>query len=157
MHSAKNALRIRPARQAELLAWYARQPLETRLRVHGEKLRLFRAWRGRQKDGEDVIPAEQADYAALLAGISVVEKSVSETKTPKDFAVRVEQAKLRRKARSAPAADNIEKQFLPLISSLRHEGLSWRDIAAYLKQHHRKVWSHSYIHTIYKTAHPDVA
>ena len=157
MHSATATLRIRPARQAELLGWYAKQPLEIRLRVHSEKIQFFRAWKGRSKDDPNpTLPVEQSDYAALLAGISRVMKSLEDCKSPKAFASRVDQAKARRKARQSPVAEMLEKQFLPLIHQLKREGLSWRQIAGYIKQHHHKSITHTYISKIYKAEYPEL-
>lgn len=157
MHSATATLRIRPARQAELLGWYAKQPLEIRLRVHSEKIQFFREWKSRAKDDPTpALPVEQSDYAALLAGISRVLKSIEDCKTPKAFATRVDQAKARRKARQSPVAEMLEKQFLPLIHQLKHEGLSWRQIAEYIRQHHRKTIAHTYISKIYKAEYPEL-
>ena len=157
MHSATATLRIRPARQAELLGWYAKQPLEIRLSVHSEKIQFFREWKSRAKDDPTpALPVEQSDYAALLAGISKVLKSLDDCKTPKAFATRVDQAKARRKARKSPVAEMLEKQFLSLIHRLKCEGLSWRQIAEYIKRHHHKSVAHSYISKIYKEGYPEL-
>jgi hypothetical protein len=148
---------MRPARQSELLGWYAKQPLEIRLRVHTEKIQFFREWKGRSKDDSNpALPVEQSDYAALLAGISRVRKSLEDCKSPKAFATRVDQAKARRKAKQSPVAEMLENKLLPLIRQLRHEGLSWRQIAGYIKQHHHKSITHTYICKIYKAEYPEL-
>ena len=80
--------------------------------------------------------------------------SIAEAKTPKDFALRVETAKSAKKTRLSPTASLIENQFMPLIVDLRGEGLSWRQIAEYIRTHHHKKFAHGYLSVLYKQWHP---
>jgi len=149
MHNATAVYETRPARRSELVAWYARQPEAVRIEIHQRKIDIQRTWqnnaRAAGKERED--KGGQADYAALVAAIAEYWKSVNQAKTEKDFKRRVAASLAKKKTRLAPVAAEIE-QMLPLIERLRKEGLSWRQIVQYLKEHHKKTFSVAYLQRI---------
>ncbi len=156
MHSAEKTLQIRAGRRDELLAWFGTQPEEIRLEIVRIKIDIYRRW-ATQDGRTKAMPAEQRDYAALLAAITEVWRGLRSGKNSKDFELRVLEAKAKKKARLAPQADLLEREFLPLIARLRGEGLSWRQVSEYIQKHHHKKFAHAYLHKIYKQWQPGLA
>ena len=152
MHSAEKALRIRPKKRDEFMSWFGSQPEEIRLEIIRNKIQTYHRWVS-QKGKE--LSQEQADYAALLSATMDAWRSVTAGKRPKDFDLRVQIAKKKKKDRLAPVATTIEDQFLPLIEKLRHEGLSWREISKYIRNHHHRKFAHAYLCKIYTQWHPE--
>jgi hypothetical protein len=148
MHSAEKALNIRPGKRDELFEWFGKQPEAVRVQIMKNKIRLYHEWASRKRK-ENELPQEMADYAALLAAIMDAWRGHAEGKKLKDFELRVAVAKEKKKARTAPTATLIEEQFLPMISKLRNEGLSWRQVAGFIRTHHHKKFAHTYLAKIY--------
>ena len=152
MQPPKRTAQIRPARQEELLLWFAKQPRATRVRIHKEKLQVFRAWLGEQQTDakKESYPKEELDYLALISAIAETKRQIDEPKSQKAFVLRTQQITEQRKHRKAPIQDKIEKDFLPLIHQLRVQKLSWREIQEYIRVHHYKKFGVSTLHKVYK-------
>lgn len=148
MHSAEKALQIRSGKRDELFVWFGSQPEEMRLEIVRRKIDTYRRWAS-QEARTKAMPAEKADYAALLSAIMEVWRGLQSGKKSQDFKLRVEAAKAKKKTRLAPKADLLEREFLPLIEKLRGEGLSWRQISGYIEEHHHKKFPHSYLLKVY--------
>lgn len=149
MHNATAVYETRPARRSELVAWYARQPEAVRIEIHQRKIDIQRTWQNnaRAAGRERAEKGGTADYAALVAAIAEYWKSVNKAKTEMDFKKRVAASLAKKKTRFAPVAAEIEKM-LPLIERLRSEGMSWRQIVEYLKEHHKRTFSVAYLQRI---------
>lgn len=160
MQPAKKIAAIRPGRQDELLAWYARQPKDIRLQVHGEKLRIFRGWLGSEQTTAEITAytKEELDYLALIAAVAVLKGKIDEPKKQKDFELRVQQINSERKQKSSPIQSKIE-EFLPLIHQLRCQHpkpVSWRKIQDYIRKHHHKSFKLSTLHKVYMAEYGSV-
>lgn len=156
MHNAEKTLQIRDGKRDELFAWFGSQTEEIRLEIIRIKIDTYRRWAS-QEGRTKTMPAEKADYAALLAAIMDVWRGLQSGKKSKDFELRVMEAKAKKKARLAPRADLLEREFLPLIGRLRGEGLSWRQVSEYIQKHHHKKFAHAYLLKIYKQWEPKPA
>lgn len=55
----------------------------------------------------------------------------------------------KRKDKISPLHDFVKKNYIWLISDLREEGLSWRQIALYIEMNHNVHVSHVYLRSIY--------
>jgi len=153
MHSAEKALQIRQAKRDEIFTWFGKQPEEIRLEIFKKKIDTYHRWAS--QDGRTrAMPAEQVDYAALMSAIMNFMSRLRSGKTSEDFELRVKAAKAQKKARLAPEADLVEREYLPLIKRLLDEGLSWRQVSLYIEEHHHKKFPHSYLYKIYKQWEP---
>jgi hypothetical protein len=54
-----------------------------------------------------------------------------------------------RKKKSSPKAIAIDKKFYQRVTSLRKEGLSWREVAEYIERYYKIKISHSYLRDVY--------
>ncbi|QWV98586.1 hypothetical protein KP005_04665 [Geomonas nitrogeniifigens] len=153
MHNAEKTLQIRSGKRDELFVWFGAQPEEIRLEIVRIKIDTYRRWATREGRTKEM-SAEQLDYAALLSSIMDVWRGLRSGKKIEDFELRVKAAKAKKKARLAPKADLLEREFLPLISRLLSDGLSWRQISEYIQKHHHKKFAHAYLHKIYQQWQP---
>lgn len=160
MQPAKKIAGIRPGRQDELLAWYAKQPKDIRLQVHGEKLRIFRGWLGSEQTTAEKTgyTKEELDYLALIAAVASLKGKIDEPKKQKDFELRIQQITSGRKQKSSPMQSKIE-EFLPLIHQLRCQQpkpVSWRKIQEYIRKHHHKSFKVPTMHKVYMAEYGSV-
>ena len=59
--------------------------------------------------------------------------------------IRISRIKSQRNARPSPKKDLIRVRFYEEIKTLKNEGLSWRQIADYIRIHHKKTFTFGYI------------
>ena len=145
---------ISSSEEDKLIRFFYR--LGPRARVEAFKLELDLYRKHFHKRERDKIP--EFTYAMFLLALKAmhkielqlkIKKALSLEEAEKITKLRIERIKAQKRARKSKKREYIE-QNLALIKQLRDAGLSWRDIAAYIKKYHRVKIAPSYIHMIYK-------
>lgn len=63
--------------------------------------------------------------------------------------IRISRIRSQRKQRTSPKKDLIRVRFYEEIKTLKNEGLSWRQIADYIRLHHKKTFTFGYLRDCY--------
>jgi hypothetical protein len=58
---------------------------------------------------------------------------------------RIDRIRSKKDPRKSPKKDLIRVRFYELIKTLRAEDFSWREVAAFIQQVHKKTFCHSYL------------
>lgn len=72
-------------------------------------------------------------------------KSLSDNDAAKITELRIGRLKAARKTKSAPKKDLIRVRYYEEIAALKSQGLSWREIAEYIRLHHKMSFTFGYI------------
>jgi len=145
---------ISSSEEDKLIRFFYR--LGPRARVEAFKLELDFYRKHFHKRERDKIP--EFTYAMFLLALKAmhkielqlkIKKALSLEEAEKITKLRIERLKAQKRARKSKKREYIE-QNLALIKQLKDAGLSWRDIAAYIKKYHRVKVAPSYIYTVYK-------
>jgi len=145
---------ISSSEEDKLIRFFYR--LGPRARVEAFKLELDLYRKHFHKRERDKLP--EFTYAMFLLALKAmhkielqlkIKKALSLEEAEKITKLRIERIKAQKRAKKSKKREYIE-QNLALIKQLRNAGLSWRDIAAYIKKYHRVKIAPSYIHMIYK-------
>lgn len=142
-----------PTKRQKLLRYYCRLTEHERLVVHEEQTELMRRQRKIWKYGRELLPycmliraldeRYRLEYATRL-------KAVAPEDLIKAEVIRVNRVKTERTKSRRGAKRAVITPHLHLLKKLREEyQLSWREIAAYLKQHYAIKVAHSYLCTVY--------
>ncbi len=146
-----------PVEQDELFRWFAMLPISLRvvtLRLQGE---LSRSWRKSSQQGRKV----ESDYACLLMAawrLRCLEEGRCRRSVPGGPALvrKIQVARVRdRRPKPSPRKELILGKYRELIFDLRRNGMSWRQIASYLRKYHRQTFSHGYLRQTVLALHPD--
>ena len=78
-----------------------------------------------------------------------IKKALTMEEASKITQIRIERIKAKKRIKKSKKREWIE-HYLPLLKQLREAGLSWRDIALYIKKYHRIKIAPSYLVTVYK-------
>jgi hypothetical protein len=150
----RNLTGISSSEEDKLIRFFYR--LGPRARVEAFKLEMDFYRKHFHKRERNKIP--EFTYAMFLLALKAmhkielqlkIKKALSLEEAEKITRLRIERIKAQKRAKKSKKREYIE-QNLPLIKQLRDAGLSWRDIAAYIKKYHRVKIAPSYLHMIYK-------
>lgn len=61
---------------------------------------------------------------------------------------RIAKMKAKKKLKSAPEREKLRTQYYHVVTTLREKGLSWRECASYIAEHHR--WSYGWLRNNYE-------
>lgn len=142
-----------PTKRQKLVRYYARLPEPERLMLHAEQSELIRKHRKNWKHGRELLPycmliqaldeRYRLEYATRLKTVALEDLVKAEE-------IRVNRVKTGRTKTRRGAKRAVISPHLRLIKKLREQyGLSWREIAAYLKKHYMIKVAHSYLCTVY--------
>ena len=144
-------------RRNELMRYFGKLPEHLRLNVMERQRDLI--WKNSKKQkikGKEI----EFFYGMLLRAVGQLrhlEKAEQrkEILTDEEIAqietIRLTQIRAAHRKKGSPLLKKIEVRFFDLIKRLRDEGLSWRDISAYIARYHKRRISHAYIAAAYKT------
>lgn len=139
------------------LVHYYNQLNETeRLDAHKLQVDLLRQQRETLKGLGLDLPA--MNYATLLIALAK-RKELARRMSRKDAeavkhaeqiaAMRLQSVQGARRKRKAKILSQVRVRFYSIIEDLRKRGVSWRDIAEYLRRYHRRKISHTYLQKAY--------
>lgn len=140
----------KPAQRTMLFRWLAGQGEAIRI----EASRLQGDFASQNRPQYDAQYRSEFYYAMLvlaLVNMHWVETSQSQKvaltndETRKITDIRISRIKSQRKHRMSPKKDLIRVRFYEEIKTLKNEGLSWRQIADYIRLHHKKTFTFGYI------------
>ena len=144
-------------RRDELMRYYGNLPENLRLNVMESQRDLI--WKNSKKQkikGKEI----EFFYGMLLRAVNQLQhletaEQRKQTLTDEEIAnietIRLSRIKADHRKKKSPLKEIIEVRFYDLITRLRGDGLSWRDISAYIARFHKRRISHQYIATAYKT------
>jgi len=144
-------------RRDELMRYYGKLPENLRLEVMGRQRDLI--WKNSKQQkikGKEI----EFFYAMLLRAVHQLrqletaeqrKQTLTDEEIAKIETIRRNRIKAAHHKKKSPLKRIIEVQFYELIKRLRGEGLSWRDISAYIARYHKRRISHAYIAAAYKT------
>ena len=142
--------------RTQLNNYYSNLPEEVKIQV------LKLQWDLLRKKNKIKIKGKEAEfyYSMFLLAIQkfqLLESAPSRkcSKASKDeleqiHYIRSSRIKFNKKQRPSKARKIIEVRFFDVITRLRGEGMSWRDISRYIALYHKVKLSHSHISVIYK-------
>ena len=137
-----------------LFRWLAGQGEETRLDAY----RLQNDMIKQNRSAYD--PALRAEFyysmlAKALASMSWIDTAQSQRgqlsleQSRMISETRIKRMKAKRKSKSSPKKDIIRIQFYEEITALRAAGLSWREVTAYIQDHHHQSFCHGWVRDCY--------
>lgn len=139
----------------DLCRWYAKLPEKVRVEVFRLQTDLIR--QNRQRQTANKLP--EFLYAMQMLAFQLM-RSVEggldrKGKLTLEQARRISEIRLARAQadkvnRKKPTRAKLELQHAGDVRRLREEGLSWREVAAYLKRYHRLEVSHTYLQQVFK-------
>lgn len=139
----------------DLCRWYAKLPETVRVEAYRLQTDLIRQHRQRQQPGQ--VP--EFLYAMQMLALQLM-RSVEggldrKGKLTLEQARRISEIRLARAqadkaSRKNPTRAKLELRHAGDVRRLRGEGLSWREVAAYLKRYHRLEVSHTYLQRLFK-------
>lgn len=147
--------KMREKEKKELLKFFSRMNEQQRFEIASLKISIFRTTK------EDFIEIgcnrEEHDNASLIMAISKMLSDIKalERKGSLDKATlqRIEKFKKacakKNSIRNSPTTDFVRRNLIIEISRLREEGLSWREIAEYVRVNHKKRVSHTLLRETY--------
>jgi hypothetical protein len=138
-----------------LINYYARLPEQTKIEAHKLQTDLIR----QSRDKYDNARQQEFTYAMLLLALAKM-KSLELAQTTKKALTDEEAGKItelriqrilaaKNKGRESKQKHLIEIRFYEEIKNLKEKGLSWREIAEYIKKYHKKKISHGYLQQCY--------
>jgi hypothetical protein len=138
-----------------LINYYARLPEQTRIEAHKLQTDLLR----QSRDKYDNARQQEFTYAMLLLALAKMKSLESGQATKKaltdEEAGKITELRIQRvltaknKGRESKQKHLIEIRFYEEIKNLKEKGLSWREIAEYIKKYHKKKISHGYLQQCY--------
>ena len=138
----------------DLCRWYARLPETVRIEACRLQTDLIRQHRQRQQSGRTA----EFLFAMLMLALQMM-RSVEggldrKGRLTLDQARRISEIRLARSqadraSRKSPTRQKLELRHAEMVRRLRGEGLSWREVAAYLKRYHRMEVSHTYLRLLF--------
>jgi hypothetical protein len=147
--------RLTELQRRDLLRYYTRLPELVRIEAHRLQTDQIRQHRHQMQAGY----MAEFSYAMLLIALQMM-RSVEHTQQRGSLTmeqvqmiseIRIARAKVVKKRKKSPIRHQVEVQYFEEIKRLRvQEGLSWREIAAYLKKYRRLKISHAYLQTLFK-------
>jgi hypothetical protein len=144
-------------RRNELMRYYGKLPEDLRLNVMERQRNLI--WKNSKKQKRKDKEIEFF-YGMLLRAVHQLRRLETteqrkQTLTDEEIAkietIRRNRIKTTHRKKKSPLKKVIEIQLYELIKRLRSDGLSWRDISAYIARYHKRRISHAYIAAAYKT------
>ena len=134
-----------------LINYYARLPEQSRIEAHKLQTDLLR----QKRDKYDNAKHQEFTYAMFLlalAGMKSLESAQAAKRALSDEeAEKITELRIKRilagknKGRESKTKHLIEIRFYEEIKNLKDKGLTWRDIAEYIKKYHKKKISHGYL------------
>jgi hypothetical protein len=142
-----------PDRQS-LSHYYADLPETVRIEAHKIQTDLARQNQGKYLKRK----APEFYYAMLLLALFTMQRvetgqrkkiQLTSKEAQRITEIRLSRIKAARKTKRNPTQRSIEIRYFEMISRLRKENLSWRDISKYISRFHKHRISHSYLRKIY--------
>jgi hypothetical protein len=135
-----------------LIRWYGTQPVAERHACHAEHRKIItRMLNDARKKGSKLEADGEVSYRAFLVALNnryrLVDnarlKATDDLEAVTDHRIALE--KERRMGKPSPVLDRLQGDLLPVVKKLRHEGLSWAKVAAYLARYHKLKVSRGYL------------
>jgi len=140
------------AERGALISWFARQGEATQL----EAIRLQTGvLRSLHKSGEGRDPKFRGEIvlAALILALNkmrhldaAMKRKGNDPEAARAIVDhRIARIKAKKKAATAPEREKLRTQYYHVVRTLRAKGMSWRECAAYMSEHHHQSWSHGWL------------
>lgn len=139
----------------DLCRWYSRLPESVRVEACRLQTDLIRQHRQRQQAGK-MPEFLHAMLVLALQKMRSVEGGLDRKgrltleQARRISEIRLARAQAERTGRKSPTRHKLELQHAEQIKRLRGEGLSWREVAEYLRRYHRLEVSHTYLRRVFK-------
>ena len=140
----------------KLIRWYGTQPVAERHACHAEHRSIItRMLNDARRKGTRLEADGEVSYRAFLVALDNRDRLVDNArlKATDDLEAvtdhRIALEKERRTSKPSPVLDRLQGDLLPVVKKLRHEGLSWAKVSAYLARHHRLKISRGYLQSTF--------
>ena len=140
----------------DLQNYFSRLPENVRIEVYRYQSDIAKEMREERIKGFNA----EFTYSTFLLGVRRIRNLENKVAVKSGVLSQFEEERInnirlsRIKNKNKPKPDNIrsmiENKYFVLISTLRGEGVSWRDISTYIKRYHKTTISHDYMCKIYK-------
>jgi len=146
--------RISAEDRRSLSHYYADLPETVRIEAHKIQTDLARQNRIKFIKGK----APEFYYAMLLLALRAMKQietgqqkkiQLTAQEAQRITEIRLSRIKAGRKGKGNPTRRLVEIRYFEMISKLRKENLSWRDISAYIAKFHKHRISHSYLRKVF--------
>lgn len=147
--------------RASRVGWFSRQGEAIQVEVIRCQTELMSAYQNEQraKVSAGNSHLEEVSLAFLVLAIAKIRDLEKALKRRGDspnlnkiMDRRVATMKARGRKKRAPERERLEKQFFFVVQRLREEkGLSWREVAKYMTEHHNTNWSFSWVRNNYES------
>lgn len=152
----ENILGLPANRRKKLIRYYSSLAEPLRIEAHRLQTDYMRQHR---EACRDKVTQEEFTYAMLLLALDKMlsieefERQRSTTPEQAEKAAKLRAARIkasRRVQKQSPIKERILLRYFKLMCRLHEEdGMSWREIARYIKKHHREEISHVYLRQVY--------
>lgn len=139
----------RQKRQA-LFDWFSTQGEATKI----EAIRLQGDIANQYRDRYDKQYRHEYYFSMLILALTKMhwtetahaqKKVLTDKESAQITQLRINRLKAQKKSKSAPKKELIRIRFYEEIAALKSQGLSWREIASYIRIHHKKNFTFGYL------------
>ncbi|ACD97392.1 hypothetical protein [Trichlorobacter lovleyi] len=137
-------------KRQSLFDWFSTQGETIKI----EAIRLQGDLANQHRDRYDKQYRHEFYYAMLILALNKMhwtetahtqKKSLNDKESIQITQLRIERLKAQKRVKSAPKKELIRIRFYEEIAALKSQGLSWRQIADYIRIHHKKNFTFGYL------------